>query len=66
MTENSLKGVENTVGKEKLLHYEQFLLSHSVSKRIVLQTHKTQGLFGEGLKVWWNKYLSLCIAVRPN
>ena len=44
------KQVENTVGKGEIAHYEQFLLSHSVFKRLVLQTRKNQGLFGKGLK----------------
>ena len=42
------KQVENTVGKGEIRH-EQFLLSHSVFKRLVLQTRKNQGLFGKGL-----------------
>ena len=37
------------MGKGEIAHYEQFLLSHSVFKRLVLQTHKNQGLFGKGL-----------------
>ena len=36
--------------KEKLLVSSNFSFSHSVFKRLVLQTHKTQGLFGKGLK----------------
>ena len=40
------KWVENTVGKGEIAHDEQFLLSH---RRLVLQTRKTQGLFGKGL-----------------
>ena len=35
--------VENT-------HHEQFLLSFSVFKRLVLQTHKNKALFGKGLR----------------
>ena len=38
------KWIENTVGKS-----ETALLSHSVFKRLVLQTHKNKGLFGKGL-----------------
>ena len=34
----------------EIARYEQFPLSHSV-ERLVLQTHKSQRLFGKGLKV---------------
>ena len=40
------KWVEKTVGKVEIACYEQFLISHSVFKRLV----KNQGLFGKGLK----------------
>ena len=43
--------VENTVEKEKLLDSSNFSFSHSVFKRLVLQTRKSQGLFGKGLIV---------------
>ena len=36
--------------KEKLLVTSNFSFSHSVFKRLILQTHKNQGLFGKGLK----------------
>ena len=36
--------------KEKLFVTSNFSLSHSVFKRLVLQTRKNQGLFGKGLK----------------
>ena len=56
MAEKFSKRVENTVGKGEVARYEQFLLvtnnfsfSHSVFKRLVLQTCKNQGLFGKGL-----------------
>ena len=35
--------------KEKLLFMSNFSFSRSVFKRLVLQTHKNQGLFGKGL-----------------
>ena len=35
--------------KEKLLVVSNFSFSHSVFKRLVLQTHKNQRLFGKGL-----------------
>ena len=36
-------------GKEKLLVTSNSSFSYSVFKRLVLQTHKNQGLFGKGL-----------------
>ena len=36
---------------EKLLVTSNFSFSHSVFKRLVLQTRKNQGLFGKGLNV---------------
>ena len=47
--ESSSKCVENTAGKGEIARYEQFLLFPSVFKRLVLLTHKNQGLFGKGL-----------------
>ena len=44
-----LKWVEITVGKGTLLVTSNFSFSHRVSKRLVLQTHKNQGLFGKEL-----------------
>ena len=44
--------------KEKLLVTSNFSFSHSVFKRLVLQTCKNQGLFGKGLieqKTLWVK-----------
>ena len=46
---NLMKMAENTVGKGGIALYEQFLLSHNVFKRLVLQTRKAKGLFGKGL-----------------
>ena len=43
------KHVENAVAKEKLLVMSNFSFSHSVFKRLVLQTLKNQGLFGKEL-----------------
>ena len=54
--ENSGKlsnGVENTAGKREIACYEQFLfLPTMFSRRLVLQTCKSQGLFGKGLKAF--------------
>ena len=46
------KQVENTVGKGEIARYEQF--PPSVLKRLVLQTCKNQGLFGNGLTIYQN------------
>ena len=43
------KSVENTVEKGEIARYEQFLLSHSVLKRLEMKTRKNQGLFWKGL-----------------
>ena len=40
--------VENTVEKGEMALYGQFLLSHSVFKRLILQTRENKGLFGQG------------------
>ena len=44
-----LKRVENTVEKEKLLVTSNFSFSHSIFRRFVLQTRKSQGIFWKGL-----------------
>ena len=52
------KLVENTVGEREIA---RFSFSHSVFKRLVLQTRKNQGLFGKGLKdgaVWYKVLLT--------
>ena len=43
------KGVENTVGKGEIAHYQKFLLFQLFFKRLLLQTRKIKGLFGKGL-----------------
>ena len=44
------KQIEKTLWeKEKLLVMSNFTFSHSVFKRLVLETHKNKGLFGKGL-----------------
>ena len=43
------KQVENTVGKGEIARYEQFLLSHSVFKRLVSQGRQKVSLCGNGL-----------------
>ena len=49
MAENSPKGKKTPWEKEKLLVTSNFSFSCSVFKRLVMQTHKNQGLFGKGL-----------------
>ena len=49
MTEDFLKQVENTEEKGEIACYEQFLLFSTVFSRLVLQTCKNKGLFGNGL-----------------
>ena len=52
MAESSPKGQKTLWDKEKLLVTSNFSFSHSVFKRLVLQTRKNQGLFGKGLSVF--------------
>ena len=49
MAESSHKGYKTLREKEKLLIMSNFSFSHSVFKKLVLQTRKNQGLFGKGL-----------------
>ena len=49
MAESYLNGQKTLWEKEKLLVTSNFSFSHSVFKRLVLQTRKNQGLFGKGL-----------------
>ena len=50
MVESYLNGQKTLWEKEKLLVTSNFSLSHSVFKRLELQTRKNQGLFGKELK----------------
>ena len=50
VAESSSKGYKTLWKKEKLLVTSNFSYSHSVFKRLVLQTRKNQGLFGKELK----------------
>ena len=50
MEESYPNGWKTLREKEKLLVTSNFSFSHSVFKRLVLQTRKNQGLFGKGLK----------------
>ena len=51
MAESPPKGQKTMWEKEKLLVTSNFSFSHSVFKRLVLETRKNQGLFGKGLRV---------------
>ena len=44
-------GRKHSEKKEKLLITSNFSFSHSVFKRLVLQTSKNQGMFGKGLNL---------------
>ena len=50
MAESSPNGYKTPWEKEELLVTSNFSFSHSVFKRLVLQTRKNQGLFGKGLR----------------
>ena len=49
MAEGPSIWVEKHWEMEKLLVTSNFFFSHSVFKRLLLQTRKNQGLFGKGL-----------------
>ena len=50
VAESSSNGWKTLREKEKLLVTSNFSFSHSVFKRLILQTCKNQGLFVKGLK----------------
>ena len=52
IAECSLNGLKTRCEKEKLLVTNNFSFSHSVFKRLVLQTLENQGLFGKGLIIY--------------
>ena len=54
MVESSPIGSKTLWEKEKLLVSSNFSFSHSVFRRLVLQTGKNKGLFGKGL----NSYIA--------
>ena len=54
MAESFANGYKTFWEKEKLLVASNFSFSHNVFKRLVLQTHKNQGLFGKGLNFTQN------------
>ena len=49
MAEISLNGQKTLWAKEKLVVTSNFSFSHSVFKRLILQTRKNKSLFGKGL-----------------
>ena len=58
MAESYPNGYKTLWEKEKLLVTSNFSFSLSVFRRLVLQTHKNQGLFGKGL--------TLKVSNKPN
>ena len=50
VTESSPNGTKTLWEKEKLLVTSNFSFSHSVFKKVLMQTRKNQGLFGKELK----------------
>ena len=50
MAGSSLNGGKTMWKKDKVLVTSNFSFSHSVFKRLVLQTLKSQDLFGKGLR----------------
>ena len=64
MAESSTNGLENSVGKGEIAHYEQFLLFPSVFKRLEMQTRKNQGLFEKGLKAFADPKIKLELSLN--
>ena len=63
MAESFSNGQKTVWEKEKLLVTSNFSFSHSVFKRLLLQTRKNQGLFGKGLKVYvWHMKVEIIVA----
>ena len=59
IAESSPDGKKTQWEKEKLLIMSNFFFSHSVFKRLVLQTRKNQGLPGRGLKTLWSNFWTI-------
>ena len=59
MAESYLNGQKTLWEKEKLLVTSNFSFSHSVFKRLELQTRKNQGLFGKGLILYQTTHFRL-------
>ena len=49
--------VENTWENGEIARYEQFSFFHGVFKRLVLETHENQSLFGKGLNTYVTLFL---------
>ena len=63
-TESSPDGYKTLWEKEKLLVTSNLSFSHSVFRRLVLQTRKNQGLFGKGLNTFLKKQSSAFATLR--
>ena len=61
MAERSQNRSKTLWEKEKLLVTSNFSFSHSVFKRLVLQTRKDQGLFGKGLNKTYNQPIKVLV-----
>ena len=59
MPKSSPEGQKTLWEKEKLLVMSNFFFSLSVFKRLLQQTFKNQGLFGEGLSVFIMNFHSI-------
>ena len=57
------KKQKNAWEKEKLLVTSNFSFSHSASKTFVLQTRKSNGLFGKGLTFTGHHWLYISLTV---
>ena len=63
MAESSPSGKKTLREKVNLLLTSNFSFSHSVFKRLVLQTRKNQGWFGKGLKALADNNLKIIESV---
>ena len=61
MAESPLKGQKTLWEKVKLLITSNFSLSHSVFRRLILLTHKNQGLFEKGLKAFSENTMNVAL-----
>ena len=71
MEESFSNGWKTLWEKKKLLVTSNFIFSHSVFKRLVLQTRKNQGLFGKGIALYqttkfWSPLNSAYADSKPN
>ena len=65
MAKKLSKRVENTVGKGEIARYEQFLLSHSVFKRLYFRHVKNKDLFRKGLTLFQHYFRYIAASNAP-